>query len=159
MAAACAHGVKPRVRLPVLAAALLCLAACSPVARLELRFAYAGAPLDPALFQLTGKKTCPPGPVATAPPASPLATTTATARSDDTEWQQVHVEAPGLRVVTAFRGSRCRVRVTAFYDTNRDGRVNAGDLSAMSPAIDVVDNGIFGGNLTAGPVLKLAPIP
>jgi hypothetical protein len=158
MATAYAHGVKHLARLPALAAALLCLAACSPVARLELRFAYAGGPLDPALFQLTGKKACPPSPVATATPASPLAAT-AGARGDDTEWQQVHVEAPGLRVVAAFRGSRCRVRVTGFYDTNRDGLVNAGDLSAMSPAIDVVDKGIFGGNLTAGPVLKLVPIP
>jgi hypothetical protein len=138
-----------------LAVAPLALTACSPTARLELRF-VASVPLDPVLFHLTGKKTCPPGPVV-AP--APLAATAAGVRTDDAEWQQVHAEAAGLHVITAFRGVHCAVRVTALYDTNRDGKVGSGDLAATSPVIAVRDGGIFRGNLTTGPVLKLVTIP
>jgi len=84
---------------------------------------------------------------------------TAGPHSNDAEWQQVSAETGGLRVLTAFHGHRCRVRVTGFYDANRDRRVNAGDLAASSPDIELADNGIFRGNLTVGPVLALSPIP
>jgi hypothetical protein len=144
--------------LLVLVAIPLTLTACSPTARLELRF-VASVPLDPALFQLTGKKTCPPGPVAAPAPMAAAALAKASLRTDDSEWQQVSAEPAGLHVVTAFRGAHCAVRVTAHYDTNRDGSVNAGDLAATSAALVVVDGGIFRGNLTTGPVLRLTPIP
>jgi hypothetical protein len=136
----------------------LALTACSPTARLELRF-VASVPLDPALFQLTGKKTCPPGPVAAPAPVAAAALAKASLRSDDSMWQKVSAEPAGLHVVTAFRGSHCAVRVTAHYDTNRDGGVNAGDLTATSAALAVFDRGVFRGNLTTGPVLRLTPIP
>lgn len=136
----------------------LALTACSPTARLELRF-VAPVPLDPALFQLVGKKTCPPGPVTAPAPVSAATLAAAGPRTDDAEWQEVHVEPGGLRVVTAFRGVRCAVRVTAHYDTNRDGAVNAGDLTATSPAVEVSDRGVFRGNLTTGPTLTLAAVP
>jgi hypothetical protein len=141
---------------PVCSLLLLALTGCSPLCRLELRFAF-GGPLDPALFQLSGRSSCPPGPVGSPPPLSPLAPSTAS--SSDLVSQEVSVEAPGLRVVTGFRGVRCRVRVTGFYDTNRDGVVNRGDLSATSPDIEVEDRGLFRGNLNAGPVLRFSPIP
>jgi hypothetical protein len=133
----------------------LALTACSPTARLELRF-VASVPLDPALFQLTGKKACPPGPVG-AP--APLAAAAAGIRTDDAEWQEVHAEPAGLHVITAFRGAHCAVRVTALYDTNRDGKIGSGDLTATSPIIEVSDRGLFRSNLTTGPSLKLVAIP
>jgi hypothetical protein len=142
-------------RLLSLLVAPLALTACSPMARLELRF-VATVPLDPALFQLTGKKTCPPGPVgAPAPPA----TAAAGVRTGDAEWQQVHAESAGLHVLTAFRGTHCAVRVTALYDTNGDGNVGRGDLTATSPVVEVFDRGLFRSNLTTGPVLRLVAIP
>jgi hypothetical protein len=143
--------------LLVLVAIPLTLTACSPTARLELRF-VASVPLDPALFQLTGK-TCPPGPVAAPAPTAAIALAKASLRSDDSEWQQVNAEPPGLHVVTAFRGSHCAVRVTGHYDTNRDGLVNAGDLAATSPVVEVFDRGVFRENMTTGPVVRLTPIP
>lgn len=136
----------------------LALTACSPTARLELRF-VAPVPLDPSLFQLAGKKTCPPGPVAAPAPVSTATHAAAGPRTDDAEWQEIHAEPGGLHVVTAFRGARCAVRVTAHYDTNRDGAVNAGDLTATSPVIEVSDRGLFRGNSTTGPTLTLAPVP
>jgi hypothetical protein len=144
--------------LLTLAAAVLALTACSPTARLELRF-VASIPLDPAWLTLTGKKACPPGPVGTAAPVAPGALAAAGVRTDDVEWQEVHAVSPGLHALTAFRGAHCAVRVTALYDTNRDGKVGSGDLEATSPVIEVFDHGIFRGNLKSGPVLKLAAIP
>jgi hypothetical protein len=145
-------------RLLALVAAAFLLPACSPTARLELRF-VASVPLDPALIQLTGKKTCPPGPVSAPAPVSAAAIAAAGVRTDDSEWQQVHAETSGLHVITAFRGVHCAVRVTAHYDANRDGSVNAGDLTVTSPVIEVFDHGLFRGNSTTGPVLRLLPVP
>jgi len=117
-----------------------------------------GSALDPELFHLTAKKACPPNPIAAPPPAPrPLATAVPHAR--DIEWQQVKSEPGGLYVLAAVRGHHCRVRVTGFYDSNRDRRVNAGDLVASSPDLELADNGIFRGNLTVGPALRLSPIP
>ena len=62
-------------------------------------------------------------------------------------------------MITAFRGAHCAVRVTAHYDANRDGAVSAGDLTVTSPVLEVFDHGVFRGNLTTGPVLKLIPMP
>jgi hypothetical protein len=82
----------------------------------------------------------------------------ATLRTDDADWQEVEVEPGGLRVLTAFRGTRCTVQVTGFYDTNRDGHVNPGDLVATSPPIGVEDRGILRGNMTVGPRMHLTAI-
>jgi len=145
--------------LPAIFAISFLVSACSPLCRLELHFAFKGAPLDPALFQLTGRKACPPGPVAAPIPLTRAALARAAAGSNDAAWQEVRVEPPGLHVVAGFRGSRCRVRVTAHYDSNGDGIVNSGDLVASSGDIDLADNGVFRGNLTLGPTLRFSAIP
>jgi hypothetical protein len=147
------NGPSSQRSLCLLGLSLLSVTACSPLARLELTFQHAGGPLDPQLFRLTARKACPPAALAAVPPAAP-----GPAGAGADEWQTVTATPGGLLVATAFRGVRCSVRVTGFYDTNRDGAVNAGDLTAASPEIEVADRGLFRGNLTVGPRLTLAPI-
>ena len=124
----------------------LLLTACSPTCRLELRFLSPVGPLDPARFYLAAAKACPPGPVPSPPPGLGLG---------DAEWQTPEVVPRGLHVETAFHGIRCAVRVTGFYDTNANGKVDAGDLTGSSPALEVVDRGIFAGNLTTAADVRL----
>ena len=130
----------------------VCLMACSPVARLQIRFVLSGsAALDPTRFHVTGSKTCPPGPVgAPAPAALPG------------DMEHAAIEADGARAVettATFRGSSCNVRVAGWLDSDGSGSVNRGDFVAVSPPIVIRDRGILRGNLTRGPTLTLSAVP
>lgn len=124
--------------LCLLAIGAVCLVGCSPTCLLLTKFqSPAGVTLDPARFFVTGAKACPPGPLAPPPP---------TDAAGDAEYVRSRAESGGIEATAAFRGRECRVQVTAWYDANGNGAVDAGDWVGSSPAVDVVDEGIFGEN-------------
>ena len=130
----------------------VCLAACSPVARLQIRFVLAGSgSIDPTRFHVSGSKTCPPGAVAT--PAAAVV---------PGDMEHAVLEADGARAMemtASFRGSSCNVRVAGWLDSDGSGSVNRGDFVALSPPIVIRDRGIVRGNLTRGPNLTLSAVP
>lgn len=138
------------VVLSMVAAAAF-LAGCSPFARLEVRLlAPAGISLAAESLFVTGVKACPPGPLS-APSPGP--------NPRDVEYHQPSVVPGGLKTVIAFRGRHCNVQVAAWYDTDNDGKVSRGDYTATTAPIIVRDRGLFGGNLTIGPDVRLSLIP
>ena len=61
----------------------------------------------------------------------------------------------GIEVTAAFRGRHCRLQVVAWYDADGRGSLNAGDWLGSSAALEVKDEGFFGGNLKRAPNVAL----
>ena len=99
---------------------------------------------------VTGAKTCPPAWLAAPAPA----TTPGDASHVAQGW-----ESTDVTVVATFRGSRCSARLTAWLDSDGDGKPSLGDFVGSTPEIEIRDRGIFAGNLTLGPQLLLSPWP
>jgi hypothetical protein len=69
-------------------------------------------------------------------------------------------EDGGAVVVTAtFRGKRCSANLTVWIDADGDGKPSSGDHVGSSALVEIVDRGIFAGNLTRGPDLVLGRVP
>jgi hypothetical protein len=125
----------------VLVLASLALLGCSPVSRLQVRFVGPSAFGGRTLY-VTGVKVCPPAPIGV-PAASP---------SNGDAFSVTHeAESAGSVVVTAaFRGARCSARLTAWLDTDADGKPSPGDFIGSTPAVEIQDKGVLAGNLTRG---------
>jgi hypothetical protein len=121
-----------------LCVSLLLVSGCSPLCLLEVLIENpAGLVLTRERLRVTGAKACPPASVAAPAPSS---------ERGETEYVRTQVAGQGLEVRAAFRGQRCRLQITAWYDTNGSGGVDAGDWVGSSVAIDVEDRGTLGGN-------------
>jgi hypothetical protein len=129
---------------------------CSPLVRLEVRFALPSRPATGTTawiggrFHIVGAKTCPPGPV-----DEP--------RAEGASSAAAHFSAEfnkgGVNALVAFRGRHCAVRALGWYDTNGDGVRNAGDLQGTSLVVEAEDRGVFRGNITRTPDVVLAVVP
>lgn len=125
------------------------LLGCSPTCLLELTIsAPNGLTLAPEKLFVTGVKACPPAPVQ--PPAPD-------AGQGDAEYVRARNVPAGVDVTAAFRGQHCRVQVTAWYDTNANGNLDAGDWLGSSAALDIRDEGLFGENSARAPDVMLEP--
>lgn len=113
--------------------------ACSPTVRVHVDIELpSGVPLDPARLHLRAHASCDPrARDSIAPPAPGLA---------DPQ-SQVWFEQVGGSVTTSLHGGHCTIAITAFYDTNTNGVVDAGDYVAKVPATDVYDRGMCRGNM------------
>lgn len=143
-----ASGARSGGRWPyLLALGAFGLLGCSPTCLLHAKVVSpAGLVLDPARLFVTGAKACPPGPLAAPPPAD---------AAGDAEYVRARAESGGIETTAAFRGRECRVLVTAWYDANGNAAVDTGDWVGSSPAVDVVDEGIFGENSARSPDVTL----
>lgn len=134
-----------------LLALMVFLSGCSPWARLEVRLlAPTGTALTAERLFVAGVKTCPPGALSTPSPGP---------NPGDVEYHQPTVVSGGLKTVIAFRGRHCNVQVSAWYDTDNDNKVSRGDYLATVGPIVVRDRGLFGGNLTSAPDVRLSLVP
>lgn len=116
------------------------LLGCSPMCLLEVRIENPpGLVLTRDQLVVTGAKACPPAPVSAPAPGS---------GQGDMEYVRTEPAEGGVEVRAAFRGKQCRVQITAWYDTNGSGDVDAGDWVGSSVAVDVADRGAIGGNST-----------
>lgn len=123
------------------------LLGCSPTCLLEVTVsAPDGMTLEPEKLLITGAKACPPAPVQAPAPG------TGTGAAEYARTQSVPA---GIDVTAAFRGQHCRVQVTAWYDTNANGTLDAGDWVGTSAALDVRDEGVFRGNSVRAPNVTL----
>jgi len=126
---------------------------CSPLVRLEVRFALPSRPATGTTawigqrFHVVGAKTCPPGPV-----DEPRAG----GGPSDVEFFDAEFDKGGVNALVAFRGRHCAVRALGWYDTNGDGVRNAGDLEGTSVVVEAVDRGVFRGNITKAADVVLA---
>jgi hypothetical protein len=150
--------VKPKsqARTPTLSWALavligLLIVSCSRMVRLEVRLHPPQTePLDTTKLHIVGAKSCPPGLL---PGIEPNAE-----KSDAEFYQAKHVDR-GVEVIAAFRGGHCTVQLAAWYDTNGNGRLDAGDLKGTSEPVEGTDEGLCSGNLVKAPEVTLASIP
>lgn len=138
---------------------LLCavLSSCSPVARVRSRLDLPASVHDPDPQRLHLR-------VATSDAAGPLA-----APSPGLEPPrqlliaeiEVNRAASGFEAELRFREEQIYVNFTAWYDTNGNGAVDAGDaVGSLGPdPILAVDRGLFSGNLTVTPPIALKPVP
>lgn len=122
---------------------------CSPVCRvrtiIELPASLSVVPSTLNLTLVTGPKPMPaPAPaVGVAPENSQL-----TARPN------------GYDTMFNIHGSHTWVQLTAWVDTNKNGKLDASDLVGSYPsAIEAADRGICAGNLTDSPPILLRVMP
>jgi hypothetical protein len=131
---------------------------CSPLVRLEVRFALASRPATGKgatawigdRFHVVGAKICPPGPV-DEPRAGDA--------SSGAVYFNAEFDQGGVTALVAFRGKRCAVRALGWYDANGDGLPNAGDLKGTSVVVEAEDRGVFRSNLTRAPDVVLTVVP
>jgi hypothetical protein len=115
------------------------LLGCSPVARLQVRFVGPSGSGGHTLY-VTGVKLCPPGAIGV--PA-------ATQSFGDAFSVTQEPESAGAVIVTAaFRGAHCGARLTAWLDTDADGKPSPGDFIGSTPSVEIRDRGVFSSNLT-----------
>jgi hypothetical protein len=69
------------------------------------------------------------------------------------------VDGGSVVVTAAFRGSRCSASLTVWIDSGSDGKPSSGDYVGSTALVEIVDRGIFSGNLTDGPDLVLSRVP
>lgn len=125
------------------------LLGCSPTCLLELTIsAPNGLTLVPEKLSITGAKACPPAPVQAPAPGMGQA---------DAQYVRARSVPAGLEVTAAFRGRHCRVQVSAWYDTNANGSLDAGDWVGSSAALDIQDQGMFRRNRMRAPNVRLEP--
>ena len=137
-----------RVELVPFFAFLALLGACSPVSRLQVKVLV--PPGARPSLHVTGAKACPPAPI-----SPPLPGTT----PGDASHVTIEEDGGAILITAAFRGSRCSATLTAWIDSNADGKPSSGDYVGSSALVEIVDRGIFSGNLTRGPDLVLGRVP
>lgn len=121
---------------------------CSPVCRLRTLIELpAGVAVPPTLNLTlsTGAKSMPaPAPkVGIAP-----------------ENTQLTLRSNGYETMFNIHGTHHWVQLTAWIDSNNDGKLDSGDLVGSYPsAIEVADHGLCAGNLTDSPPILLRVMP
>jgi hypothetical protein len=134
-------------------AALLLLAGCSPVSRIQFRcLAPKGLALERARLHVLSSARCPEGPVA-------LPSPTARAQEEAGTYEVLLVSGDTAEITGSFRVRRCTVQVLVWYDQNGDGTFDGADLSAHTSPTQIEDRGIFGGNLTSAGEVVLSTVP
>jgi hypothetical protein len=133
------------------------LSSCSPVARVRSRLDVPASIRDPDRERLHLR-------VATSDTAGPLAAPSPgrePPRQVLTAKIKVDPVASGFETELRFREAQIYVNFTAWYDTNGNGAVDAGDaVGSLGPdPILAVDRGLFSGNLTVTPPIALKPVP
>jgi hypothetical protein len=111
---------------------------------------WGGASLEMARLNVTGASACPPGAVSAPPPST----------SEGDAWLVLReAEESGVLVTASFRKSHCNAQLTIWYDANGDGVVSSGDFVGSTPIVEIRDRGLFSGNLTRGPDVRLRRVP
>jgi len=124
----------------VAVSASFALLGCSPISRLQVRFV--GPSGSGHTLYVTGVKHCPPGVIGV--PAAGRSFGDAFSVTQEPE-------SGGAVIVTAaFRGGHCSARLTAWLDTDADGKPSPGDFIGSTPAVEIRDRGVFVSNLTRG---------
>lgn len=135
--------------------ALLALAECSPMVGFEISFALPnGAAISGDRLHLRGRKRCTVGsnyesePIP-APPEPGLA---------EVEKRDEIRFAPGDtpdHTGAQFRGTRCEIAITAWYDTNHNQEVDPGDFVGRLPRTEIRSSG----SLCRSPINGLGQLP
>jgi hypothetical protein len=139
-------------RLARMALLFCAIEACSPTSRMKVRFVAPGigAAMSAERFHLTGRKECPPAPVAEPAPS---------AMQGQIEYVQMNVETEVFVVLAAFRGAHCTARLTGWYDADGNGVVSQGDLVGVTNEVDITDRGLFSDNLTVLNDVRMRRVP
>ncbi|AUX35242.1 MULTISPECIES: hypothetical protein [Sorangium] len=132
------------------------LVSCSPLARVRSRLdlpASVGSP-DRQKLHVTFAASTAAGPLAAPPPGIEPPEQRLLAEVEVTP------AASGFDVELKFRKRSVYVNLTGWYDSNGDGKVNAGDaVGSLGPApVLATDKGVFSGNLTVTPPIELKPV-
>jgi hypothetical protein len=121
---------------------------CKPLVRIEISFEVPGIEeLDPAKLHVRGRFICNSFERSEPPPAAPTPPPPGLAEAGETAPREVEriatFQRSGEHVRASFSGTRCVVSITAFYDTNGDGLVGAGDYTLALTGFEAKTTPLF----------------